>query len=181
MLGRAVHFGNIHEREPINLAVVHWAWLNRPSNTAKIWFHLLLLSLMTPPVAPTETAEKDKLSSSSVSSVSTRPAGGFHQRKTSLTTACPPTGARINSSSNTEKSSHTRLSWSPSSSHSSATQWLKRLFRLRIVRFLAWVYLILSIAFSTVHLLTSFSTDSSPVAASVTSKISTTDRDNVRD
>lgn len=121
---------------------------------------------MTPPLA-SETIQKDKISSSSVSSVSTRPAGGFHQRKTSLTTACPPTGARINPS-NTEKSSHTRLSLSSVSSHSTATQWLKRLFRLRIVRFLAWVYVTVSIVLSTVHLLTSFTNSHS--ASSVTSK-----------
>ena len=92
-------------------------------------------------MAPPRSSESG---ATTVASRSTK--GGFHQRKPSLTSACPPTGAR-----STDKS---RNAFPPSS----LTQYCKRLLRLRIVRLLGWAYVLTSLVLSTIHLFSSLTT-----------------------
>ncbi|KAI9256481.1 hypothetical protein BDA99DRAFT_516525 [Phascolomyces articulosus] len=95
-------------------------------------------------MAPPRSSESG---ATTVASRSTKP--GFHQRKPSLTSACPPTGAR-----SMDKS---RNAFPPSS----LTQYCKRLYRLRIVRLLGWTYVLTSLVLSTMHLFSSLTSSHS--------------------
>lgn len=82
---------------------------------------------------------------------------GFHQRKISLTTACPPTGTR--------KPSIARHGTTLPHSNTSFGQLCRRFSRLRLVRLAGWTYIVISVVLSTIHLLTSFGDKPVPAAA----------------
>ncbi|CAO3587827.1 unnamed protein product [Absidia cylindrospora] len=68
----------------------------------------------------------------------------IHQRKISLTSACPPT------SSKQDRKSH---------SQSSFLQWCQRLWTYRLVRWAAYLYIIFSMLFSATQFLSLSTTD----------------------
>ncbi|KAI8393792.1 uncharacterized protein BYT42DRAFT_18925 [Radiomyces spectabilis] len=79
---------------------------------------------------------------------------GFHQRKISLTTACPPTG-RPDSKHHPSYANFLNQQLSANPLSPSSSYWYKRLYRWRIVRVIVWAYILLSVGLFTLHILSS--------------------------